>query len=60
VRKAYKKSTYIPVSALRFRKWTHLGSNQGPPDYESGALTNSLNSLTIDYQVLRNNYKIVV
>ena len=19
--------------------WTHLGSNQGPPDYESGALT---------------------
>jgi hypothetical protein len=21
-------------------KWSHLGSNQGPPDYESGALTN--------------------
>ena len=21
-------------------KWAHLGSNQGPPDYESGALTN--------------------
>ena len=20
-------------------KWSHLGSNQGPPDYESGALT---------------------
>ncbi len=20
--------------------WSHLGSNQGPPDYESGALTN--------------------
>jgi len=20
--------------------WAHLGSNQGPPDYESGALTN--------------------
>jgi hypothetical protein len=19
--------------------WAHLGSNQGPPDYESGALT---------------------
>jgi hypothetical protein len=29
--------------ALRTRSvilWTHLGSNQGPPDYESGALTN--------------------
>ena len=24
------------VSASR---WSHLGSNQGPPDYESGALT---------------------
>jgi hypothetical protein len=23
-----------------FRVWSHLGSNQGPPDYESGALTN--------------------
>ncbi len=22
-----------------FAKWAHLGSNQGPPDYESGALT---------------------
>jgi hypothetical protein len=21
-------------------KWSHLDSNQGPPDYESGALTN--------------------
>ena len=21
-------------------KWAHLGLNQGPPDYESGALTN--------------------
>jgi hypothetical protein len=21
-------------------KWAHLGSNQGPPDYESEALTN--------------------
>ena len=20
--------------------WSHLGLNQGPPDYESGALTN--------------------
>ena len=23
-----------------FYLWSHLGSNQGPPDYESGALTN--------------------
>ncbi len=23
-----------------FFKWAHLGLNQGPPDYESGALTN--------------------
>jgi hypothetical protein len=23
-----------------FKLWAHLGSNQGPPDYESGALTN--------------------
>ena len=23
-----------------FILWSHLGSNQGPPDYESGALTN--------------------
>jgi len=25
---------------LKFFMWSHLGSNQGPPDYESGALTN--------------------
>jgi hypothetical protein len=26
---------------IRFKGfvWSHLGSNQGPPDYESGALT---------------------
>ena len=24
---------------LLFRSWAHLGLNQGPPDYESGALT---------------------
>ena len=24
----------------RLFKWTHQGSNLGPPDYESGALTN--------------------
>ncbi len=23
-----------------FNKWSHLGLNQGPPDYESDALTN--------------------
>jgi hypothetical protein len=33
-----KKSTYeLVISALEL--WAHLGSNQGPPDYESGALT---------------------
>ena len=25
--------------ALSLLAWSHLGSNQGPPDYESGALT---------------------
>jgi hypothetical protein len=25
---------------FEMRLWSHLGSNQGPPDYESGALTN--------------------
>lgn len=35
----YKKSPYIAVKASFFL-WSHLGSNQGPPDYESGALTN--------------------
>ncbi len=23
-----------------FLLWSHMGSNHGPPDYESGALTN--------------------
>ncbi len=23
-----------------FKMWSHLGLNQGPPDYESDALTN--------------------
>ena len=41
VRLDSKQKTHTPfgVWALRF-KWSHLGSNQGPPDYESGALTN--------------------
>jgi len=24
---------------VAFLQWAHLGLNQGPPDYESGALT---------------------
>ena len=28
------------IGTLRENLWAHLGSNQGPPDYESGALTN--------------------
>ncbi len=28
------------LKGLSLLKWSHLGSNQGPPDYESGALTN--------------------
>ena len=37
---ANKKSVtrFNPCNALIF-KWAHLGLNQGPPDYESGALT---------------------
>ena len=33
-----KKQSQNYVTAL-FYWWSHLGSNQGPPDYESGALT---------------------
>ena len=29
-----------PTLLQGFYLWSHLGSNQGPPDYESGALTN--------------------
>ena len=29
-----------PQSLEALKSWSHLGSNQGPPDYESGALTN--------------------
>ena len=32
------KLTFTRLYILK--KWSHLGSNQGPPDYESGALTN--------------------
>lgn len=27
-------------TSIVFRMWSHLGLNQGPPDYESDALTN--------------------
>jgi hypothetical protein len=29
-----------PVGAVKVHLWGRLGSNQRPPDYESGALTN--------------------
>ena len=28
------------LNGSAFLLWAYLGSNQGPPDYESGALTN--------------------
>ncbi len=34
-----KKAATMPCNCL-ILKWAHLGLNQGPPDYESGALTN--------------------
>lgn len=34
-----KKDLHFTVSLL-FSMWSHLGLNQGPPDYESDALTN--------------------
>ncbi len=36
--KQKRAATYKSYNSLIF-KWAHLGSNQGPPDYESGALT---------------------
>ena len=35
-----KKHLYVNRYKCLILKWAHLGSNQGPPDYESGALTN--------------------
>ncbi len=29
----------MPEMNRAILSWAHLGSNQGPPDYESGALT---------------------
>ena len=34
-----KKVSAIFAETLYHIKWAHLGLNQGPPDYESGALT---------------------
>ena len=36
-----RKSSYeTNRNCLIFKEWSHLGLNQGLPDYESGALTN--------------------
>ena len=37
MKKAFQQ---LYAKRLLFTVWAHLGSNQGPPDYESGALTN--------------------
>ena len=35
-----KKKTILPYQEYGKKKeWTSMGSNHGPPDYESGALT---------------------
>ena len=34
-----QKALKIDVSRLFSYLWSHMGSNHGPPDYESGALT---------------------
>ena len=38
-KRGHKKKPYIAVR-LDLIMWSHLGSNQGPSDYESDALTN--------------------
>ncbi len=35
-----KKELPIKSNSFSEKKWSHLGLNQGLPDYESGALTN--------------------
>ncbi len=36
-----RKSSYEEIrNCLILKEWSHLGLNQGLPDYESGALTN--------------------
>ena len=34
-----KTKAFQEIERLLFYWWSHLDSNQGPPDYESGALT---------------------
>ncbi len=36
---AQKKASIKIDESLTSKGWAHLGLNQGPPDYESGALT---------------------
>ena len=36
----FHKKTPAYTEVFGSTSWSHLGSNQGPPDYESGALTN--------------------
>lgn len=36
IKKALTRKLLVSAWIL---SWSHLGSNQGPPDYESGALT---------------------
>ena len=36
----FKKNMFKFKNQPCQKLWSHLGSNQGPPDYESGALTN--------------------
>jgi hypothetical protein len=35
-----KKTTYNCICKWLYCWWAHLGSNQGPTDYESATLTN--------------------
>ena len=35
-----KKELLIKSNSFSEKTWSHLGLNQGLPDYESGALTN--------------------
>ena len=36
----WNEKTLGLLQGFNLKSWSHLGSNQGPPDYESGALTN--------------------
>ena len=55
-----KKNSHL--STISFNLWSHLGSNQGPPDYET--VTNVLQIIaflckclkTNDLLILRNNF----